>query len=118
MKNLIQKYKKDILLITSILIVAAVIYLLLQWQNGPGEKVIVQCEDEVIATYDLSENIETTIETPYGQNTLQIRDGVASVTAADCPDKLCVNQGGISETGQTIVCLPHKLVISVEEVSP
>ena len=32
---------------------------------------------------------------------------------AECPDKLCMRQGAISRDGQTIVCLPHKLVVEV-----
>jgi hypothetical protein len=33
---------------------------------------------------------------------------------ADCPDGLCVKQHKIDKTGQTIVCLPHRVVIEIE----
>lgn len=34
---------------------------------------------------------------------------------ANCPDGYCEEQGKISEHTQTIVCLPHKLVVEVLE---
>ncbi|MFR4337598.1 MAG: NusG domain II-containing protein [Lachnospira pectinoschiza] len=35
------------------------------------------------------------------------------MTDADCPDKLCVKTGMISKTGETIVCLPHRVVVEI-----
>jgi len=36
------------------------------------------------------------------------------VTDADCPDRLCVKQRAISKQGETIVCLPHRLIVKIE----
>ena len=36
-----------------------------------------------------------------------------SVNNKDCPDKICVNHAAISKKGETIVCLPHKVVVEV-----
>ena len=41
------------------------------------------------------------------------KDGKASMAKADCPDKICVNHAAISKKGETIVCLPHKVVVEV-----
>ena len=41
-----------------------------------------------------------------------IEDGKADMVWADCPDKLCVNQKAISREGESIICLPNKVVIS------
>ena len=32
---------------------------------------------------------------------------------ADCPDKVCVKTGKIKSPGQTVVCLPHRVVIEI-----
>ncbi len=37
---------------------------------------------------------------------------------ADCPDKVCVGMRRISKSGETIVCLPHKLVIAIVNADP
>ena len=47
-------------------------------------------------------------------NTLVINGGKASIVSADCPDKLCVHQQEISKAGESIICLPHKLVVRIE----
>ena len=40
-------------------------------------------------------------------------DGRARVLASSCPDQLCVHQGEIRYSGQTIVCLPNRVVVEV-----
>lgn len=46
-------------------------------------------------------------------NILEIKDGKASMIEADCPDELCVRQKPVSRPGESIVCVPHKLVIQI-----
>ena len=45
-----------------------------------------------------------------------ISNKMASVSDADCPDRLCVRQKAISRKGESIICLPHKLVILIESM--
>lgn len=54
------------------------------------------------------------IETRYGYNLIEIGDEKVRVIEADCPDLIDVKQGYISNIGETIVCLPHKLVIEIK----
>ena len=35
------------------------------------------------------------------------------MTDADCPDKICVNHATISDVGESIVCLPHRVVVEI-----
>jgi hypothetical protein len=62
----------------------------------------------------LKDNNEFTIETSNGNNTILVKDKSISITHADCHDSLCVKQGVKSKVGDTIVCLPHKLVIEIK----
>lgn len=54
------------------------------------------------------------IKTEFGYNLIEIGDKKVRVIEADCPDKLDVKQGYISQAGQVIVCLPNKLVIEIK----
>ncbi|HHY83337.1 MAG TPA: NusG domain II-containing protein [Clostridiales bacterium] len=46
-------------------------------------------------------------------NLMSISGEGVSVKEANCPDQICVKFGKILRPGQTIVCLPHKVVISI-----
>ena len=103
--------KRDIILIGSVLIVAVALLLVVTFTREAGAGVIVKVNGEEVAKYSLS--IDATYSLNGGTNILHIENGEAWLTDADCPDKLCVKQGRISKTGQTITCLPNKLTVTV-----
>jgi len=78
--------------------------------HSDGAKVIVSIDGNEYGSYMLSEEQDIDIN---GTNLLVIRDGKADMTQADCPDKLCVHQKAVSKEGETIVCLPNKVVVEV-----
>ena len=47
------------------------------------------------------------------RNVLVIREGKARVEEATCPDGICAAHKPISREGESIVCLPHRVVITV-----
>lgn len=107
--------KNDIKLIAVILLIAAAGMAFLFLNQKPGDKVIVMVDGEVYQEYPLNEDI--TVDIPGvngGINHLVIKDGHADVTDANCPDKVCVRQKQIDKNGETIVCLPNKVIIKVE----
>lgn len=46
-------------------------------------------------------------------NIFQIKDSNVDMLIATCKDKVCVNTKKASLTGDSIICLPHNLIISV-----
>lgn len=50
-------------------------------------------------------------------NVLIIKDGTADMITADCPDQICVKHEPISRAGETIICLPNKVVVTIEALS-
>lgn len=89
------------------------VFSLLRGQK-PGSQVEVQADGKVFGVYDLNQDQEILITGAQGgANLLIIKDGYASITEASCPDKLCVHQKDIRADGQTIVCLPNKVVVKV-----
>lgn len=103
--------KNDYILIAGVL-AAVVVLSMVFWQHltGEGTMVEVKASGKVIGRYRLAH--EQTIDL-NGTNTLVIRDGKADMVEADCPDKLCVKQKAISAEGETIVCLPNQIVVTV-----
>ncbi|MGN0482144.1 MAG: NusG domain II-containing protein [Lachnospiraceae bacterium] len=98
------------------LLAAAFLYLLgvQLFSSEKGTQVEITIDGEAYGTYDLNQNQTIPIK-KNGKvtNILTIKDGVAKMTEADCPDKLCIHQKEISAAGETIVCLPNKIVVTV-----
>lgn len=111
---MIQKYKKDIILIGVILGVAVLLFVLFQVTKKPGKYVVINQNGKEIAKYALNEDRQISI--PYQENqynVLVIRDQKAYISSATCPDQLCVKQRSISKVNETLVCLPNKMVVKV-----
>ena len=103
--------KRDIILIASILAVAIALFLIVELTKEEGAGVTVKVDGIKVAEYSLS--ADGTDPLNGGTNILVIENGKAYLSDANCPDKLCVHQGKISRTGETITCLPNKLTVTV-----
>ncbi len=109
-----KRLKNDIILILALLLTALAAWGALSLAKKQGSTVIVEINGRVSASYPLNTDIRVDIGTDGGHvNTLVIEGGRAFVESADCPDKLCVKQHAISKAGESIICLPHKLVIRI-----
>ncbi len=112
-----RKYN-DLLLISAVLLVAAGLLLMLTLWSRSGEAVEVTVDGKAVATLPLGTDATLTVDGIGGQNTLVIADGKASVTAATCPDKVCARHRAVSRTGERILCLPHRVIITVVGGTP
>ena len=107
--------KNDIKLIIGIIIVALAIIICRQLTRSHGAQAVVYIDGKESARYSLdTDHIYEIKGVNGGYNTLVIEDGKAHLSDADCPDQLCVGMGTIQYDGETIVCLPHKVVIEIE----
>ena len=107
--------KKDIMLACGVIAVALILLVILKFANQEsGTQIEIRVNGQTYGTYDLSRNQEITVDTEYGHNLVVIADGQAYMSEADCPDGYCKNQGKISHENETIVCLPHKLVVEIQ----
>jgi len=50
-------------------------------------------------------------------NQVTFKSHQVAITKANCTDQVCVRRGWIRKPGQTIVCLPHKLLIEIKSSS-
>lgn len=105
--------------IFSAVILVSLFLLFLKSNSDKGSKIALISQDgRVIQKIDL-----TKINEPYeftvsskdgGENTIRAEHGKIAVVSADCPDRICVKRGYISSSLLPIVCLPHKLTITIE----
>lgn len=108
----------DIIVVAGVIVIGAVLLFVLFFIRQPGSTVVVSVDGKEVASYALSDTVDVEVASltdgMTGSNRLIIRDGEAWIEEADCPDRLCVNQGRISHTGESIVCLPHRVTIRIE----
>lgn len=114
MKNL--KWAAVFLLVIAVSI--AVWFLHGSFSKPPKNAQILQ-NGVVIRTMDLEK-----VARPYefevasedgGYNIVRVEQGRIGIVDADCPDKICVRQGFITNGVLPIVCLPHKLSIVITD---
>ncbi len=109
------KQKNDIKLVLALLVIAFLIMGLMQILKQEGGMAVVTVDGEEVASYRLNKNGSYEITgVDGGKNTLVIEDGQAYMSQADCPDELCVKTGRVEYDGETIVCLPHKVVVTIK----
>ena len=110
--------KNDIILIcfVTILCIGSIGYLFLNKEEGT--KVIITVDGIPYQEAELSKNQTIDIKTEDHVNVLVIEDGYAKMFEADCPDQICVHQKRINKKGESIVCMPHKIVVTVVEGEP
>ena len=119
MNKLIDMKKYDFIVIAVVIAVVGIMaFVLYGLNNESGKFVQVEIDGAVIDTVLISEDFEKEYTSADGgKNTLMIIDGKAKVTYADCPDGICFRHSAISRTGESIICLPHKLVVRVVDTA-
>ena len=105
--------KTDLILGLVAIIAAAGIWLFYSAGADHGLTAVLTVDGEVRAEMPLDENGDVTIETEWGYNIVHTENGQVFVTEADCRDQICVDHKKIDKVGETIVCLPHKMVVEV-----
>ena len=106
-----KKLLRDCLLILAIIVLGVVILLATRSNKGEGAYVIVMAQNEEISRYSLA--IDGIYDINGGTNTIEIKDGRVRMLEAFCPNHLCIRQGWIRFEGQSIVCLPNKVTVTV-----
>jgi hypothetical protein len=81
---------------------------------------VITVDNKIVKEITLTGNTGTDVfditQPDLDTNTIEVRDNQIRIKAATCSDQVCVLTGFISKPGETIVCLPHKLVIEIHAV--
>ncbi len=105
--------KRDMILMTVIVLLAALSYILLH--HGDGDNVVsVYVKGSLHGTYDLSVPRQIHIVGDNGIiNDIEISDGSVFMKYSDCPGQQCVNTGRIDRNNESICCAPAGTLITV-----
>ncbi|MBQ7044954.1 MAG: NusG domain II-containing protein [Clostridia bacterium] len=102
--------KGDIILFASIIAICLCLVVGMFVFVPAGKTVIIKQDNRIYGEYPLEKNTEIILE----HNTITIENGKAFVSYADCPDKVCFKNAPINKRGETIICLPNKVIIQIQ----
>lgn len=110
--------RRDLVLAVLICLVALGLFFFYQ-RGETGDVVRITLDGVTYGEYPLSLDKEILVESENedGFNLVVIRGGEVWIKEADCPDKYCVKQGVVSKEKESLICLPHKLIVEVQGAS-
>lgn len=108
----------DLFVILTIVLIAFVI--LFSTGKGTfveGSMINIKINGETVKTIKVDGSMEGKIEhihSEFGDNEIIFTKHGVKMHDSDCKDKLCIKMGEITTKGESIVCLPNRLVIEIE----
>ena len=99
--------RADLLLAAAVILAALAAWLLLG-RTGKAATVTVSCNGETVAVLPLDRSARMEVNGVV----IVVGGGAAYVERSTCPDQYCVKKGGISRSGETIICLPNRVTVT------
>lgn len=112
--------KMDIVIIAVLILLSFTPHLIFfktSQKSSKNNYAIIKVDGKIhkkIGLSNVKKSEKVNLNLPNGKNTLLIKNNSIQMDSANCNDALCVKQGNISKVGQTIICLPHKLIIEIK----
>lgn len=103
--------KREIILVA---LLAAILVIWVLWPKPSGSTVTVTVDGKQTGTYGLSQDRTLRLTGHDGFSlTMVIENGKAHVEDSTCPDLICQHHSAISRSGEQIVCLPARIILTV-----
>ncbi len=107
--------KADLILIVLLMILGIVPLFFIFTNDNVGNKINIDVNKTRYGTYSLKKNQTIRIKQPNGHvNIVEIKNGKARMKYSTCTNQNCVHQGDIESENQNIVCLPNKVIVTVD----
>ena len=106
--------KADIILFILLVLLGGALAFPALFMSSGGDTVKVTVNGKPYGTYKLSEDKEITISKSGHVNRFRIKDSTVDMIEASCKNQICVHEGKISRSGQSIVGRPNRVSIVIE----
>ncbi len=98
----------DIILLISVVIISAG-FVMVKSSGSSGKAVIYTGG---VKTGELDMKKDSVVDT--GKMVIESKNGRISVKKSDCPRQICSHAAAICRPGESIVCVPNKVLIEIE----
>ena len=105
--------KADIILFILILVTGLLISFGPLARSAAGSDVRITVDGELYGVYDLLEDQTITIKNGDKTNQVVIEGAKVHMESASCHNQICVEHSAISLAGDSIVCLPNRVVVEI-----
>lgn len=112
--------KGDFLVIFLILLISGLVAFFntknfMEKDTSGGKKVVISVDGKVFKEVELNKNTDKIIkiDNKFGHNEIIIKNERVFMEESDCKDKICLHMGKIYRVGDTIICLPHRLLVKI-----
>ncbi|WP_270420969.1 NusG domain II-containing protein [Acidaminococcus massiliensis] len=109
--------KNDFWLILVLLVLAAGSWFLFRSDSTARDKVLVVRKDQqVLQRIELKKvtsEAKLIVPVEHGEMVIAYDREGGRVLSSPCPDQVCVHQGKITRSGQTIACVPEKVLVTI-----
>lgn len=111
--------KKGDVIILSVILAVILLSFCVFWTSGQkteNRQAVIIVDGAEYARYKLSPNFSEIIEidTQFGYNKLEIDCGKIRMLDASCEDKIDVKMGTIEKVNETIICLPNRVLVTIQ----
>lgn len=106
----------DRFLLLLISLLAALSAFFIYFKKDNPEQAIISVDGQVVNRINMKENNSSKlffVEGVIGKSTIELHNGRVRMKESPCKNQICVHQGWIHSSGQSIVCLPGKIIIQV-----
>ena len=131
-----RRYLNDLILLAACLLIAGLIFVIVRTTVKDGSVISVMYDSDIVYSHPLDrdgylivmydDGLKVVFNEKYDEdlikeqeirgadiNVIQITDGHADMIYANCPDLICVHTRPVSRTGTSIICLPHRIAVTV-----
>lgn len=89
----------------------------MQYFVSKGQQVSIYVNNKEMYRLSLFQDKTICIQGIIGVTVIQIERGEIWVEKAPCPYQICKNRGKISRSGETIICIPNRILIQIGGIS-
>ena len=103
----------DKILIAGLVIVALASFPAIRHFHHEGKRALIELDGETVGNFPLDEDRLIPVEGKLGTTRVEISVKGVRVLDSPCPYKLCIKSGSIRRSGETLVCLPNRVVVRI-----
>lgn len=108
------KKRNDIILVLLLILITGASYLIYRYTyRDTGANLKITVDGSIYVDVPLAKSDIFYITGKYGTNCIEVKDGYVRMISAECPDQICVHHTSIHYNGETIICLPNKIIVEI-----